>query len=196
MTQTATIFLSILIVAVLSAGVTAFVAARTRRAPSVATREATEVGVSFVVCARRWQSALIRWTGFLFVVVGCVLLLVAVFAGADEEARGAGIPGVVIALGGLLFVWMAHGMTRARLEVTRDDVWVFRWAGAPRQVSVREIERLTPLTGNNYGGVVARSEAGRLFSANRLMLGYPQLIEHLRARRPDLAIPEASWPLQ
>lgn len=192
MSQTATIFLSLLIAFVVMVGITAFVSSRVRRAPSVSTRAATESAVSFIVCARRWQSALLRWCGILFVAVGLVCLLIAVVADGQE---GAGIGGVFIALFGLCFLWIARGVARARLEVTEDSVWVFRWRGAPRQIAISEISRLAPMTSNNYGGVVARSEHRRLFSATRIMLGYPQLIGYLHARRPDLPIPDTSWPL-
>ena len=195
MNHFAIMFVSVAIALILLAGITLFVSNRVRRAPSVSTRDATESGVSFIVSARRWQSRVLMATGILFVVVGCLLLLISILGGDDESTLGAGIPGVFIALGGIVFIWMGRGVARARLEVTEDTIWVFRWRGAPRQVPLHEIARLTPLTSNNYGGVVARSAQRRLFSATRLMLGYPQLIEYFQKRRPDLAIPDASWPL-
>jgi len=188
----AIMFASVAIALILLAGITLFVSSRVRRAPSVATRNATEVDVSFIVCARQWQSALLRWCGIAFVAVGLVCLLIAIVVPGQE---GAGIGGIFIALLGLCFVWMARGVARARLEVTPDSIWVFRWRGAPRQIPLHEIARLTPLTSNNYGGIVAHSTQRRLFSATRITLGYPQLIEYLQKRRPDLAIPVASWPL-
>ena len=57
------------------------------------------------------------------------------------------------------------------------------------------LSRLSLLARSNYGGVVAYTEHGRSFNANRLMLGYRQLIDYFQTRRPDLAIPESSWPL-
>lgn len=75
-------------------------------------------------------------------------------------------------------------------------MWVFRWRGAPRQIQISEIARLTALTSNNYGGVVAHSKQHRLFTASRLMLGYPELIDYFRTHRPDLPIPDPSKPLQ
>ena len=146
----------------------------------------------FVVRSPGWQGALLRWTGVFFIVVGCVLLLLAILI---DSQRGAGIPGVIIALGGLVFLWMARGIRRARLEVTADSILVFRWTGAPREVHLGDVSLLAPLSSNNYGGVVARSSDRRLFSANRLMLGYPQLIDYFRTRRPDLPVPDASSPL-
>lgn len=176
-------------------GTTAFVSSRVRRASRVATRDATRSGVSFIVCARRWQSVMMRVVGILFIAVGGFLLLVAIVPSSSSSARGAAIPGVVIALVGILFVWIARGLSRARLEVTPDSVWIFRFTGQAREVPVRDISRLTALGSNNYGGVVAHLEHGRSFSATRLMLGYPQLIDYLQTRRPDLPIPDASQPM-
>lgn len=195
MTPFVTGLLSLLIAFAAMAGITAFVSNRVRQSSSVSTSPATQAGVSFVVRSRGWQGAVLRWTGIFFIVVGCVLLLLAIVFNGDPSMLGAGIPGVVIALVGFFFVWMGRGVTRARLEVTPDSVWVYRWTGAPRQVPVREISRLAPLASNNYGGVVARSDKRRLFSATRLMLGYPQLIEYFSTSRPDVPIPDACQPL-
>jgi hypothetical protein len=182
--------LSLLIALVVMIGITAFVSNRVHRSSNVST--AGQAGTSFVVRSRGWQGALLRWTGIFFIVIGCVLLLVAIVIRGQE---GAGIPGVIIAIGGFVFLWISRGIRRAHLEVSDDSIWVFRWTGAPRRISVNEISRLTPMASNNYGGVVARSDKHRLFSANRLMLGYPQLIDYFRTRRPDLSIPADSLPL-
>jgi hypothetical protein len=191
-TSFATVFLSLLIALVVSSGVTIFVSYRVQRASSVSTRAATQRGVSFVVSARRWQSGLLRGCGILLVAVGCLLLLVAILAPGQQ---GPGIAGAIIALGGIGFMWLGHGVRRARLEVTPDSVWVIGWTGAPKQIPVQQITRLGRLLSNNYGGIVARSGERRLFSASRIMLGYPQLIGYLRMQRPDLTIPVGSLPL-
>jgi hypothetical protein len=195
MSQSNTIVLTILFTLAVLVGVTAFVSSRVRRAPSVAAREVTQSEVSFVVCSRRWQSILIRGVGILFFVVGCLLLLVAIVPSTTSSARGAAIPGAIIAIVGILFLWLARGLKRVRLEVTSDSIWVFGWTGAPREVPLSDISRLSLLASSNYGGVVAYTEHGRSFNANRLMLGYRQLIDYFQTRRPDLAIPESSWPL-
>lgn len=187
------ILLSLLITAAVLGGVTAVVSALVRRSRSGAARQGSRPDVLFVVSSRPWQSLLLRSVGLLFVATGVVLVLLAVVLGGSAE--GGAIPGVVIALAGLFFVWMAHGVMRARLEVASDSVWVFRWRRAPREIPLNEVSRLEALTGSNYGGVTARSHHHRLFSANRLMLGYPQLIDYLGTRRPDLPIPDASRPL-
>jgi hypothetical protein len=191
----ATVFLSLLIAIVLVSGITGLVTSRVRRSPGTSRRAAVQDDVTFVVSARGWQSRMFLGLGILLVVVGCVLLLVAVFLNGDGSSGGAGIPGVVLALVGGFFLVMARGVARARLEVTADAVWVYRWSGAPKKIPVAEISRLLPLTSNNYGGVVVRAGRHRVFSATRIMLGYPDLIDYLRCRRPDLPIPEASRPL-
>lgn len=174
-------------------GLVALVVRQVRRSPSTSTRTATQPGVVFIVCARRWQSTLLSWTGVVFIVAGCVLLGLAIAIGGS--AAGGGIPGVIFILAGVAFLLVGRGVARARLEVTPDSVWVYRRSGAPRQVQLSEITRLSPLVRNNYGGVVVRSEKRRLFSATRVMLGYPQLIDYLHTQRPDLVIPEAALPL-
>jgi hypothetical protein len=191
MTPISTVLLSLLIAFVAVVGITTLVSSRAR-ASNASTSTSTQAGGSFVVRSREWQSTLLRWTGIFFIVGGCALLLIAIVIHGQE---GAGIPGVVVALAGLLFLGLARGVRRARLEVTDDSISVYRWTGAPRLIQVQEIVRLAPMTSNNYGGVVARSHNRRLFSANRLMLGYPQLIDYLVAHRPDLPIPDSSRPL-
>ena len=188
----ATVLVSLLITAVVLAGTVSLVSAGVRRSSSAPTRQGTRPDVLFVVSSRPWQAWVLRGVGLLFVAAGVVLVLVAALFGGS--AAGGAIPGVVLALVGLFFVWMAHGVSRARLEVAPDSVWVFRWRGAPRQIPLSEVSRLEPLTRNNYGGVTAHSQKRRLFSANRLMLGYPQLIDYFRSRRSDLRIPDASLP--
>jgi hypothetical protein len=108
---------------------------------------------------------------------------------------GPGITGVCIVVGGVVFVWLAHGMARARLEVMPDAIWVVPMLKSPKEVPVDSIVRLAPILSNTYGGVVARSSTGRVFRADRTMLGYPQLIEYFQDRRPDLAIPNSAWPI-
>jgi len=195
MSQPNTIVLSIVFTLAVLVSVTAFVLSRVRRTATVAARKATRSEDSFVVCSRRWLSILVRGVGALFIVVGCVLWLVAIVPSSTASVHGAAIPGAIIAIVGVLFLWLAWGLKRVRLEVTSDSIWVFGWTGAPRQVPISDISRLSLLASSNYGGVVAYTEHGRSFNANRLMLGYRQLIDYFQTRRPDLAIPESSWPL-
>lgn len=189
------VMLSIVFSLAVLVGVTAFVSSRARRTSSVSKREATRSEVLFIVCARRWQSRLLRGVGILFVVIGCLLALVAFVPSGTSSAQGAVIPGAIIAIVGIFFLWLARGLAHLRLEVTPNSIWVFGWAGQPREIRVIDISRLGELASSNYGGVVAQFEHGRSFNANRLMLGYPQLIDYFQTHRPDLEVPESSRPL-
>jgi len=195
MNQTTIVVLSVVLSIAVLAGVTAFVSNQVRRASSVSPREATRSEVSFIVSARRWQSVMMRVVGTLSIVVGGVLLLVAVVPSSSSSSGGVGIPSVIIAIVGIFFLWIARGLSRARLEVTPDSIWIFRFTGQPREVAVADISRLSALGSNNYGGLVAHIEQGRSFSATRIMLGYPQLIDYIQTKRPDLPIPDASQPM-
>ena len=152
-------------------------------------------GVLFVVRNRRWQSILIRSVGIVTLAVGLLLTLSAVATAADTSG-GMLIAGVFFALGGAAFVFLAHTMTRSRIEAFDDHLVIHPGVGQPRPVALTELASLAPLSGNTYGGVVAKNtRKKRLVAANKLALGYDQLIDYLRARRPDLPIPDASWPV-
>ncbi|NNC11908.1 hypothetical protein HII28_08450 [Planctomonas sp. JC2975] len=186
------ILLSLLITAVVLVAILIIMSTVVRRGQNASTRQATQPDVLFVVSSRGWQSRVLGWVGILLIAGGIVLVVLAVVLGGSSA--GGGPFGVILGLAGLLFLWMARGVSRARLEVTPDSVWVFGWSGAPTKVPVGEIAKLAPLSRNNYGGVIARSPKKRLFSANRLMLGYPQLIDYLHTNRSDLPIPDTSQP--
>ena len=192
MSPSTTIFLSLLVALALAGGITSFVTSLVRRSPNTATRAAEHDGVAFVVCNRRWQSALFQWFGLALLALGCVLILLDIFGGGASD--GLSGVGVVFVLLGFLILWISHGIRRSRIEVTADSIWVYRWRGAPRQFAVDDITALRTLRSNNYGGLVAHAKRRRVFSANRLMLGYPQLIRYLAERRPDLALPPGSHP--
>ncbi|MDP9027943.1 MAG: hypothetical protein M3N46_10410 [Actinomycetota bacterium] len=175
MSQLTTIVISLVFTFVVAVGITGFVASRVRRGSRVSARNATRPEVSFIVSARRWQGMMLRGCGILLIAVGIVCVVLAIVAPASSQ--GAFFPGLVIVIVGILFLRLALGLARAHLEITPESIWVFPWRGAPRQIPLSQISRLTPLTSNNYGGLVAHLEHGRSFSANRLMLGYPQLID-------------------
>lgn len=182
-------------VAVLIAGaITTIVTAIIRRSPSAATARATREGVLFVVSTRKWQRVLIRTVGIAVIVLGSLLLLAA--AGVKDPETSMVIAGAAMFVGGILFILLARGMKRMRLEVTPDSVWSFGLVRGPNEVPVAEITRLEPNPGDRFGGILAKTEGTTRFGATRLMLGYPQLIEFLQHTRPDLPIPDGSWPLQ
>lgn len=184
--------LSILFTLAVLVSVTVFVSSRVRRVASAVARKSTQSEVSFVVRSRRWQSILTRGVGALLIVVGGLLFLVAILPSSTSSLHGAAIPGAIIAIVGVLFLRLARGLKRVRLEVTFDSICVFGWTGAPREIPLGDISRLLLLASSNYGGVVAYTKHGLSFTANRLMLGCRQLIEYFHTRRADLAIPKRS----
>ncbi len=182
-------------VAVLIAGViTTIVTAIIRRSPSRATARATREGVLFVVSTRMWQRVLIRTVGIAVLPLAVMLLLAAAFV-RDPEI-GMVIAGAAMLVGGILFILLARGMKRMRLEVTPDSVWSFGLVRGPNEVPIAELTSLEPNPGDRFGGILAKTGSSTRFGATRLMLGYPQLIDFLQHSRPDLPIPEGSWPLQ
>lgn len=174
--------------------VTLAVSAGIRRSPSTATYKATKGSVLFVVSTRRWQRVLIRTIGIVVLVLGAVITLVAATRPTSPPAMG--IAGTAMIVGGILFVLLAKGMYRLRLEVTPDTIWSFPMIAAPREIPLVEITALAPHITSNYGGILGKTGSKTRFYATRIMLGYPQLIQHLRQYRPDLTIPDASRPLQ
>ncbi|NNC11912.1 hypothetical protein HII28_08470 [Planctomonas sp. JC2975] len=196
MNTTVGVVISLLLPLVIMAIVTALVAGRVRNAPSTSAWKSTRDGVQFVVSLRRWQRVLMRVAGIIAIAVGLLLFLSALSGAGETSNLAMGIVGSLFVVVGVFMVWLAHGMARLRLEVTPDAVFAFPLAGAPRETAISDITELTSRRSSNYGGIVAKTAAEQSFSATRIMLGYPQLIDFLRERRPDLVIPDASWPLQ
>ena len=190
------IVVSFLLPIVAVAIVTALVSRSVQRSPATTAWKGTRAGVLFVVCLRRWQRVLIRSVGITSLVLGGIMVLVALTDHSDGPTQAMGIAGTCMAIGGSLFIWFAHMMAQLRLEVTPDTIWAFPLVGSPKQVALSDIVTLEPLYSNNFGGINARGAKKKLFYATRIMLGYPQLIDYLRAYRPDLPIPIASRPLQ
>ena len=175
--------------------VTAIVSSIVRHSPSVAKRKAIQPGVLFIVCFRRWASIMLRVVGIAAIVLGALLLAVSITTAHNDSSLGMGVGGVILAIGGALFAWLAYGVARSHLEITADTVWIYPMLGKLKKVNTSDITKLRPLLSSNYGGIVAYSNVKRLFYASRVMLGYPQLIEYFRETHPDLEIPPESLPL-
>ena len=195
MNQSAMLLVSFFLPLIIMAAVTTIVSRSVRNSPATVTWKATREGVLFIVTLRRWQRVLIRTLGIVALASGGLTFLVALTDNGHGATSAMGIAGICMVVGGILLLWLAHGMTRLRLEVTPDTVWTFPMAGAPRQIPLSHITQLAPLYSSNYGGILARSATKKLFYATRIMLGYAQLIDHFRTHRPDLEIPSASMPL-
>ena len=173
--------------------VTLSVSAGIRRSPSNATYRATKENVLFVVSTRRWQRVLIRTVGITAIALGAIIALA---SSTPPPSPTMGVAGIATVVGGILFVLLARGMHRLRLEVTPDTIWSFPMVAAPREIPLAEITALAPHITSNYGGILGKTGSKTRFYATGIMLGYPQLIEYFRQYRPDLPIPEASRPLQ
>lgn len=165
-----------------------------RRSSAAPERTATKEGVLFVVSTRRWQRVILRTAGVVMLLLAVLSVAGSLFGTRTNPAMG--LIGVLASVVGIGFLLLARGMRRRRLEVTPASIWVFPMFAAPREVSLAELTALGIHFGNNFGGVVGRSKSRKRFAADRLMLGYPQLIEFLRERRPDLAVPPSAIPFQ
>ena len=194
MNQTTSLLISFVLPIIVMGVVTTIVSRSVRNSPATVTWKATREGVLFIVTLRRWQRVLIRTLGIVALASGGLTFLVALTDNRHGATSAMGIAGICMVVGGILLLWLAHGMARLRLEVSPDTVWVFPMVRAPREVALSDIVTLEPLN-SNYGGIVARSAKKQLFYANGIMLGYPQLIDYFRTHRPDLDIPTASFPL-
>lgn len=97
-----------------------------------------------------------------------------------------GIVGTLAALMGASFLRLAHAMTRMRIEITREAIWVSRSVRAPLRTRVQDITRLQARPSGRYGGVAAKAGRRTLFTASTAMPGYRDLISYLEDKRPDL----------
>src|ERR1700712_2569149 len=93
---------SVLITLLLGWGIRTLVVALVQRSKEQPPRRATMSGVTFVVSSPAWRSKLLAGCGLLFIAAGSALVGLAVVVGGS--ATGGGIPGVVIALAGGVFL--------------------------------------------------------------------------------------------
>jgi hypothetical protein len=96
--------------------------------------------------------------------------------------------GGVMLLVGVALLWLAHGMSGMRLEVSRQAVFVSRGFLPPIRVEVAEITRLRPHAAQRYSGVLAKRGRRTVFTATSAMTGYGQLLDYLTAEGPDLFV--------
>ena len=173
------VLLSILIPAVVEAAVRR--GDRNRRAMA---RPDVDTGALFVVRNRRWQSVLLRVVGIVFLVVGALLTLVSVMESEQMDGPGPLVTGAGITVAGALFVVLATGVRRFRVDAFDDHLTVRPWFRATRVVRLTEIGSVSP-SSNPYGGVDVRDVDGRmLFTATRLSIGYQDIVAHLQAHYP------------
>lgn len=150
----------------------------------------------FVVRNRSWLCVLLLVIGIFLLVIGAIVLLMSFVATTTESIVPMFIVGLVFMLLGIMILGITYSVQRTRLEVSSDTVTVYGSFGAPSTVHVDEISTLESVGNDALGGIIARSGTKKLFAASRLMTGYPELIDFLVRRRPDLTVPEESRPLQ
>ncbi|PPB48682.1 hypothetical protein C4K88_13240 [Arthrobacter pityocampae] len=189
------VLLSILIPAIVGAAVR-----RGDRNGRAATGPTTDTGALFVVTNRRWQSVLFRVVGIVFLVIGGFFTLVAVVESEQMDGPGPLITGAGITVAGVLFVVLAMGIRRFRVEAFGNHLTVRPWFRATRVVAVTEIGSVRPSL-NQYGGIDVRDVNGRmLFTATTISIGYHDIAAYLQERLPrkqttNPAVPgdAASW---
>ena len=163
-------------------------------------RATADTRALFVVKNRRWQSVLFRVVGIVFLIVGGFFTLVAVVESEQMDGPGPLIAMAGITVAGALFVLLAIGIRRFRVDVFDNHLMVRPWFRATRVVALTEIGSVRP-SSNQYGGVDVRELNGRmLFTATRISIGYNEIVAYLQERfpRPQTRMPDvpsdvASW---
>ncbi|MFS0714518.1 hypothetical protein ABC195_11580 [Microbacterium sp. 2P01SA-2] len=140
--------------------------------------------VLFVVSTQRWRRIMVRVCGGVMLLVGVMNLLAPITRPEDSPARR--LVGMGALLVGVSLLWLAHGMSRMRLEVAPQAVFVSRGFLPPIRIELADITRLRPHAAHRYSGVLAKCERRTAFTATSAMTGYGQLLAHLKAERPDL----------
>lgn len=159
-----------------------------------------DTGALFVVTNRRWQSVLFRVLGIVFLVIGGFFTLVAVVESEEMDGPGPLIAAAGITVTGAIFVVLAMGIHRFRVDAFDNHLTVRPWFRATRVVALTEIGSVRPSL-NRFGGVDVRDVNGRmLFTATRISIGYDDIVAYLQERFPrqqtiNPAVPGdvASW---
>ncbi len=157
-------------------------------------------GALFAVKNRRWQSVLLGVLGIVFLVVGGFFTLVSVVESEQMDGPGALVAAAGMMVAGALFLVLAMGVRRFRVDAFDDHLTVRPWFRATRVVPLTEIGSVRPAL-NQYGGVDVRDVNGRkLFTATTISMGYDAIDAYLRDRwpkqqtdRPAVAADIASW---
>jgi hypothetical protein len=140
--------------------------------------------VLFVVSTQRWRRVMARVGGCMMAIIGVINLVGPLTRPEDSPARR--IVGLGALLIGAALLWLAHGMSRMRLEVAPQVVFVSRGFLPPIRVELADITRLRPHVAHRYSGVLAKRGRRTAFTATSAMTGYGQLLAHVKAERPDL----------
>lgn len=177
---------AVLVMIAVPAVVTALVRRADRKRPPSALVGDEAPGALFTVRSRRWQILLFRIVGIVFVVIGGLVFLVGLATLGDPDTRSALFVGFGIVLFGILFLLIAMGVRRRRVEVFDGHLLVTPWFRAPYAVRAAEIRRLRPST-NRLGGLDIRTAARRgTVTVTAVDPGYPEFCDWLAGRAPDL----------
>ncbi|WP_434994168.1 hypothetical protein [Arthrobacter sp. Ld5] len=133
---------------------------------------------------RRWQSVLFRVLGIVFLVIGGFFTLVAVVESEQTDSPAPLIAGAGIAVAGALFVVLAMGIRRFRVEAFDKHLTIRPWFRATRVVAATEIGSVRPAL-NQYGGIDVRDVNGeKLFTATTINIGYDDIVAYVQERFP------------
>ncbi|WP_459310478.1 hypothetical protein [Arthrobacter sp. MDT2-2] len=149
---------------------------------------------------RRWQSVLFRVLAIVFLVIGGFFTLVSVVESETMDGPGPLVGAAGITAAGALFVLLAIGIRRFRVDVFDDHLTVRPWFRATRVVALTEIGSVRPAL-NHFGGVDVRDVNGKmLFTATKISIGYDDIVAYLQERfprqqtiKPDVPGGVASW---
>ncbi|SDQ19582.1 hypothetical protein [Microbacterium sp. cf332] len=175
------------VVAVVIMALIAVASAVLARSSDVAAAWRTErPTILLTVSVQRWRRVMVRACGVLMAGVGIITLTAPLARPEDSPAmRYVGLGALLI---GAALIWLAHGMTRMRLEVAAHEIYVSRGFLPPMRVATSEITRLLPNVAGRYGGIVGKRERRTLFSTTTAMTGHSELMIYLQSERPDLFV--------
>jgi hypothetical protein len=189
------VLLSIMIPAIVGVAVR-----RGDRSGRTAAHPNSDTGALFVVKNRRWQSVLFRVLGIVFLVIGGFFTFVSVVESGELDGPGPLISAAGITVAGALFVVLAMGIGRFRVDAFDNYLTVRPWFRAIRVLALTEIGSVRPAL-NQFGGIDVRDVNGRvLFTATKISIGYDDIVTYLQERfprqrtvKPDVPGDVASW---
>lgn len=171
------------LLAAIPAAVGAVIRRRDRHNPSAAVADRA-AGALFVVKNRAWQAILLRVVGIVLLVSGGLFTLISVADADDLEGPGPLIAAACMTVAGVVFVVLAIGVGRFRVDAFDDRLVVHPLFGSVRLVGPTDIGEIRPTT-NRFGGVDVRGLDRRiLFTATTISVGYRDLVPYLEERTP------------
>ncbi|WP_459344307.1 hypothetical protein [Arthrobacter sp. MDT3-44] len=153
-----------------------------------------DTGALFIVTNRRWQSVLFRVLGIAFLVIGGLFTLVSSVESETMDGPGPLISAAAIMVAGSLFVVLAMGIRRFRVDAFDKHLTVRPWFRAPRVVALTDIGSTGPSL-NQFGGIAVKDANGRtLFTATKISIGYDNIVAYLQERFSPQQTPNPAAP--